>query len=460
MGYLLATAAIDRGAVPGARPAMATSCCEAAIRPSHGPWNGRYRAVHELDFSGLGSAGDLHPDGEASAGRDVATVPHPFGTRALSATGGRRGRVLPGAARRAHASSPGPLGRKPSHLHDAARSVYAWPTYEDPDSDVIVGARCTDRRPGRPRGWLVRRRRLHQVHAHHGVRGRPDVRRAARAGRRRARLAAAGGAVRAATGCARHGTRSTASLYLQVGIGSGNQHGTFFGDHDLWRLPETDDALTGSANRYLRHRPAFRANDPRDALPPNLAGRMAAAFALAAQVDAACDPARARRELALAAAIYARAKTTRRRRSGRRHGIAARVLPGVVVARRHGAGRRRARPGRAPAATTRAPARLAAHRRRVGAALPRHRGRRGHAQPVRHERAGARRPGPGACARAGGRAARRRPSAPARRPPGAAPHRRGARAEDPFRAGAVYNDFDAVAAHVRAGRHRQALTGS
>ena len=100
-------------------------------------------------------------------------------------------------------------------------------------------------------------------------------------------------------------------LYIQVGIGSGNTDGTFTGDHDLWRLPENDDALAGTENRYLSHRPAFRAGDPGAAIPPNLAGRMAAALALAAQVDATNDPARARAELETAAGIFAKAKTTK-----------------------------------------------------------------------------------------------------------------------------------------------------
>ncbi len=103
------------------------------------------------------------------------------------------------------------------------------------------------------------------------------------------------GALRPGLARAGVGRRAPGSIYLQVGIGSGNTDGTFNGDHDLWRLPEVDDALTGRENRYLRSRPAFRANDPGTPLPPNLAGRMAAAFALAAQVDAAGDPARARR---------------------------------------------------------------------------------------------------------------------------------------------------------------------
>ena len=98
-------------------------------------------------------------------------------------------------------------------------------------------------------------------------------------------------------------------MYIQVGIGSGNQDGTFNGDHDLWRLPERTTRSTGTANRYLRNRPAFRANAPGAPVPPNLAGRISATFALAAQVDAASHPARARAELATAAAVFAAAKT-------------------------------------------------------------------------------------------------------------------------------------------------------
>jgi hypothetical protein len=81
------------------------------------------------------------------------------------------------------------------------------------------------------------------------------------------------------------------TMLIQVGIGSGNQDGTFLGDHDAWRLPEVDDELQGDENRYLRNRPAFRANAPGAPLAPNLAGRVAAAFALAVQADAVTAPA-------------------------------------------------------------------------------------------------------------------------------------------------------------------------
>ena len=33
---------------------------------------------------------------------------------------------------------------------------------------------------------------------------------------------------------------------LEFGIGSGNKAGTFNGDHDVWRLPQKDDGLTGA----------------------------------------------------------------------------------------------------------------------------------------------------------------------------------------------------------------------
>ena len=55
------------------------------------------------------------------------------------------------------------------------------------------------------------------------------------------------GALRAALAAQGLGSRAPGVLALQVGIGSGNTTGTFNGDHDVWRLPQRDDALTGRA---------------------------------------------------------------------------------------------------------------------------------------------------------------------------------------------------------------------
>lgn len=97
-------------------------------------------------------------------------------------------------------------------------------------------------------------------------------------------------------------------LDLQVGIGTGAADGSFVGDHDVWRRPETDTLRFAPAQRYLAHRPVFRANAAGAPVPPNLAGRVSAAFALAAQVRADDDPAEARRLLDLAAGVFDAAK--------------------------------------------------------------------------------------------------------------------------------------------------------
>lgn len=117
---------------------------------------------------------------------------------------------------------------------------------------------------------------------------------------------------------ARHGLRwldrmwdgTTGTLYAQVGLGSGGKEAR--GDHDVWRLPEEDDRLTvepGDADYLIKYRPVFRVGEPGEPISPNLAGRVSAAFALAAQTEAAEHPAQAREWLDKAAAVYARADT-------------------------------------------------------------------------------------------------------------------------------------------------------
>jgi endoglucanase len=121
----------------------------------------------------------------------------------------------------------------------------------------------------------------------------------------------------ALTAEAQHGERWLAkmwdqksrTLYLQVGIGSGNNK-SFYGDHDLWRLPQADDSDSRAKDGYAAaHRPVFRAATPGKPISPNLAGRVSAAFALAAQVDATSHRGRARHELRAATSLYRLANT-------------------------------------------------------------------------------------------------------------------------------------------------------
>jgi endoglucanase len=101
----------------------------------------------------------------------------------------------------------------------------------------------------------------------------------------------------------------TRTLYYQVGIGEGNA--STVGDHDIWRLPQEDDAYGGEDPRFrfIRHRPVFRAGPPGAPVSPNLAGRDAAAFALCFQVFAATRPELASRCLLAGEHIFELAET-------------------------------------------------------------------------------------------------------------------------------------------------------
>jgi endoglucanase len=101
------------------------------------------------------------------------------------------------------------------------------------------------------------------------------------------------------------------TLYYQVGIGGGND--TTVNDHDLWRLPQVDDTLGGSdpSFRFIRNRPVFinPAGGAGARISPNIAGRLAADFALCFQLFADRDPAYARRCLVAAEHVFDLADT-------------------------------------------------------------------------------------------------------------------------------------------------------
>ncbi len=103
--------------------------------------------------------------------------------------------------------------------------------------------------------------------------------------------------------------QNTRTLYYQVGTGEANNY--YFGDHDIWRLPQADDHYKGTNPRYvyIRHPPVFRAARPGGQLSPNLAGRLTADFALCYQVFRTADPAYADRCLTEAKTVYSLANT-------------------------------------------------------------------------------------------------------------------------------------------------------
>jgi endoglucanase len=102
----------------------------------------------------------------------------------------------------------------------------------------------------------------------------------------------------------------SATLYYQVGIGSGNFG--FENDHSLWRLPQEDDRFGGTKRkyRYIRNRPVLIAAPAGSKISPNLAGRLAADFALGFTVYRTSDPAYATRCLLAAEHIFDLADTS------------------------------------------------------------------------------------------------------------------------------------------------------
>ena len=106
-------------------------------------------------------------------------------------------------------------------------------------------------------------------------------------------------------------------LYIQVGIGNGNASNTIQGDYNFWFLPQAEDHMDvepggnpGPTAHYVKYRPVFEAAAPGKPIDPDFAGRFAADFALGAQLSARTSRASAEHLLSLARRIYAMAKTT------------------------------------------------------------------------------------------------------------------------------------------------------
>jgi endoglucanase len=273
---------------------------------SRGAWNDRYTAVYPITFTDLRAPGTYRLT--VSGGATGRSPSFRIGDAAAL----YRQAIADGVAffqvqRDGPDVIAGQTNRKPSHLNDARAYVYNTPNFE-PDSDVITDPALT--RIGGPvnvlGGWFDAGDYLKFTHS--TAFGAAVMFAAERA------LGSASPSTLDAE--AHHGTAwleqmwdaSRKTLYLQVGIGSGNEAGTFNGDHDIWRLPQVDDADSDPADVFAAaHRPVFLAAEPGKKISPNLVGRVAAAFALAAQVDARRDKGRALREYREAASIYSMA---------------------------------------------------------------------------------------------------------------------------------------------------------
>ncbi len=273
------------------------------VGPSAGKWSDKYPFVHRLDISSvdtpgtytISSVGEVSPPFRIGPARDL------FGPVVDDIVS------FLGAQRDGPDVIPGELGRRPSHLADQEAFIYKLARYRD---GVLV------RRPERIGGPIDVSGGWHDAGDYLKFTGQQAYSTALLLMALRDNPGSFTGS--AAMDEARHSIEwldkmydeSTGVLYQQVGIGSGNDR--TLSDHDLWRLPEEDDALEVSRRDkayFVKHRPVFRANAPGKPISPNLAGRVSATFALCSQVFRATDPGLADSCLAKGRAIFDSAKT-------------------------------------------------------------------------------------------------------------------------------------------------------
>jgi endoglucanase len=279
---------------------------------SRGRWSAAYPDVYPFRFTSLTTAGRYRI---SVSGPVTATSPtfRIEGSKALYGRMVRQGVSFFQVQRDGADQVPGPLHRKPSHRADAHAAVYRLPHFRHPESDDTISGRHLVRVASHARvdvagGWFDAGDYLKFTH----TTAYADVLLSA------SQRALGRRAPRSLEREARHGElwlrrmwhQRSRTLYLQVGIGTGNRAGTFFGDHDLWRLPQADTHDTRHRDRYATtDRPVFRAAAPGHRISPNLVGRVSAAFALAAQNDARSHRQRAGSELQAATSLYAMAAT-------------------------------------------------------------------------------------------------------------------------------------------------------
>jgi endoglucanase len=267
-------------------------------------WN-RHYLVYTLDLSGLRAPGSYRVRfaGARSPALRVAaaaTLYKPLTAFALNFLQSQRDgpEVIAGS-----------LHREPSHLRDDDATVYTPPSYRG--ETLVDGLTATGAHADVAGGWFDAGDYLKFVETASftdavllftlrtyptGVANRAALEAEARFG---------------TNWLLRMWNQSERVLYYQVGLGAGNGS-TILGDHDLWRLPQADEAHNpqpGSPTYYETYRPVFAANAPGAPISPNLAGRVAAAFALCAQVFATSDPAYAHRCLLAGQTLYDQANT-------------------------------------------------------------------------------------------------------------------------------------------------------
>jgi endoglucanase len=202
------------------------------------------------------------------------------------------------------------LNRQPSHHYDTNAATYLPPTYNN--NDVLVGGLTNTGGPNidASGGWFDAGDYCKFVETTSYVEGMMWFALRDYPNRLSANGDFMGEVLFGLDWLMRMWDQTNQILYYQVSIGDGNSK--INGDHDYWRLPQADDVSLATNNRgyyATSHRPVFRAGPAGSQISPNLAGRLAAAFALASQALRQTNAALANQCLVDAQTIFSLAQT-------------------------------------------------------------------------------------------------------------------------------------------------------
>ena len=282
----------------------------AAIGPSQGSW-GSFTHVYALDFDSVTTPGTYTISVTGSI--SVSSLRFPIDTGAnLYATPLANTLYFYENERDGANFIATPLRTAAGHLNDAHAKVYFTPTFNKKDNaGPLTPTGAVIDASG---GWWDAGDYMKFVQTHSytvalmlvGVRDFPNQ-------------MGAGSAASNFTAEAKFGLDwlrkmwddNAKTFYYQVAVASGGHN--YVGDHDIWRLPQADDNYQNCVSpfEFICNRPVFintagGANAP---ISPNLAGRMAASFAVCYQVFKVSNPSYANQCLLSAEHLFDLANT-------------------------------------------------------------------------------------------------------------------------------------------------------
>ncbi|HUJ23757.1 MAG TPA: glycoside hydrolase family 9 protein [Bryobacteraceae bacterium] len=282
--YLMASAS-EAGATFSVNDASGSAVYTAAIGANLGSW-GSFPFVYALDFDSLSAGGTYTisvsgPIPAASPSFRIGTAgalyAKPLANTLAFYQNERDGpNYIPSALRTA-----------PGHLNDQNAKVYFTPAFDEDDSaGPLTPTGAVIDASG---GWWDAGDYMKFVETHSytvgmmlvGVRDFPS-----QMGRGWSSTDFTGEAKFGLDWLQKMWDDGSRTLYYQVGVASGGD--SYAGDHDIWRLPQADDTYQGCPDtyQYICNRPVFlnTAGEAGASISPNLAGRLAADFALCYQV--------------------------------------------------------------------------------------------------------------------------------------------------------------------------------